>query len=34
MTMVIQLASRRAAPTTPAKGTPDPIAAHHGPPHP
>ena len=28
MTMVIQLASRRAAPTTPAKGTPDPIQLH------
>lgn len=28
MTMVVQLASRRAAPTTPAKGTPDPIQLH------
>ena len=28
MTTVISLASRRAAPTTPATGTPDPIQLH------
>ncbi|WP_042428885.1 hypothetical protein [Comamonas granuli] len=28
MSMVIHLASRRAAPTTPATGTPDPIQLH------
>ena len=28
MSMVIHLASRRAAPTTPATGTPDPIQAY------
>ncbi len=28
MTTVIQLASRRAAPTTPTTGTPDPIQLH------